>query len=224
MATQMQIDWYKASESARHNRATEAQAANELAETRRHNVKGEYLQDAGIRIEGGKLSESIRHNFQTERLQQLGELTKLYSVQEVERHNRRGEQIEDRKTDVSEAYNKMSIGLGYDQLSEAQRHNVSTEGISYIQAMAAKENAAASTSQAQTAARRQRVDAYGTIREADAAMMNARTKAREQVANERQKDRELDLRAWDTGSNLVYGAAEAAKDLMMAGSRIIPRF
>lgn len=217
MATQMQIDWYKASESERHNRATERQAANELAENRRHNLKGEYLQDASVRIEGGKLSESIRHNYQTERLQQLGETTKLLTMQEAARHNRVGEQLETRKIDVSEAYNKMSIGLGYDQLSEAQRHNVATEGITYIQAQAAKEQAAASTSQAKTAQRRQTYDALGTLSAAYTNAYNAQTNRKAQEVSERQGDRSLDLKAYDTGANLVYGAVDAV-------SKIIPRY
>lgn len=118
MATQMQIDWFKAAEQQRHNVATEGQARGELRENVRHN---RAVEDWNF----GSLAENQRHNYQMERYQQMGVIPSIMQAQtrkeeltETTRHNKQTENL-----------GIGNLNLGYNTLSETTRHNIAQEGI-----------------------------------------------------------------------------------------------
>lgn len=93
--TDIQLKFWAQNEVQRHNYATEAQAASELQETRRHNVVTE--------------TETTRHN-------RVSEIQVDRQIVETQRHNRVTE-------DETTRHNLQQETLGFQSLNETRRHN-----------------------------------------------------------------------------------------------------
>lgn len=126
--TEMQINYRKYQEEARHNRATEQQARDELAETRRHSMATE--------------SEAIRSNIENEAIKrQANVINQSHYVRsdainsahfaridaEAAKHNRETEAIQKYQAVESRRHNMEQEMLQDDQLAETKRHNFETE-------------------------------------------------------------------------------------------------
>lgn len=108
--TQIQIDWSKARETARHNVATEEQAVAELREThrhnityeketKRHNVAGEKeTKRHNVKVE----KETNRHNRKTEGQEDTRLKQETQKIKESKRHNKKTESQEDKRISLQQ--------------------------------------------------------------------------------------------------------------------------
>lgn len=143
----------KEQENYRSNRARELLTGQQNAETKRANLARESEtfrhNTVGEKLDLSKLEESRRHNIMQESQQDYANYTNRYNALEVERSNKAKEAESQRANLAREAETKRSnlanerelarshraneslqsssIGLGYANLTEAQRHNVAME-------------------------------------------------------------------------------------------------
>lgn len=101
-----QVQYWDLVERGRHNRQTEVQAQNELAESQRHNIVSESTNWFNAR-------ESARHNRAQE--------------QETTRHNVAQESIGFATLNESARHNRAQENLTSQQIMETRRHNQRTE-------------------------------------------------------------------------------------------------
>lgn len=118
--THDQILYWQYKESVRSNKARENLTAEQNVETKRSNIARETETKrhniATEILSSRQIAEAQRHNMATE-------IATINSLNEQSRHNRAIEAVQRAQVSVAQS----QIGLGYAQLAETARHNISNE-------------------------------------------------------------------------------------------------
>lgn len=210
-------------ETARHNRATEAQALESLG-----------IQRQKVQVDAFN-AETNRYNADTNRLN-AQVYRDMQTTQQYDAETRRlsyGESVR---------HNKASEGLGYSQLAEARRHNVASEGlqaqyqgemmrhnraseaVDFSNARARMQDAATNAKVARTQARRLQLDQ--SIGQSTIGLNEAR---KSQVETQTGYYGQENVRAWigtgtdvaNAGSNMLRSVGSFANDVSRSFRNII---
>lgn len=126
--TEMQINYRKYQEDVRHNKATEQQARDELAETKRHSMatESEAIR-SNLESEAIKRQSNIINQSHYERADAINSAHYARIDAETAKHNRETEAIQRYQAVEAARHNIELESLQQDQLAEQTRHNVETE-------------------------------------------------------------------------------------------------
>lgn len=186
--TDIQLKFWAQNETQRHNYATEAQAASELNETRRHNIAGEReTQRHNLRTElqtDSMLVENVRHNMATEhettRHNEQMETIGFGNLNETRRHNMAGERETRRHNVISESNDRRRIAVAErandisQQQADTARYNASTQS-SRANAQNTKDYASASNIRSNTMKTDKEIDWMDTINRSTVNLNAAKT-------------------------------------------------
>lgn len=124
--TNMGLQYLQTLETTKHNRATEFQAANELAETTRSHKENEKIGWAGKVIEQQNADSNritAKASYSQAQTAKYRAKTERKQFKEGRRHNKATEKIQSRANDIKYV-------LGDREIIEKTRHNKASEGLS----------------------------------------------------------------------------------------------